>query len=64
MAKLTDNPLIGLIMLIIGIAFLLVAAACYFLAYEFGLIISVISSFILILTGGILHFYTDSSPAG
>jgi len=59
MVRFTINPLTGLLILIIGIAFIVVAAVLFFLGIVNGMIISVISSLILIIAGSIIYFAGD-----
>jgi hypothetical protein len=61
MADLTKYSLIGIIILIIGLIFLLVAAALFFIGTGFELMTSLVSSFILILIGAICYFYGEGS---
>ncbi len=56
MAGFSINPLTGLLILIIGIAFIVVAAVLFLVGNINGMFIGAISSFILIIAGSIIYF--------
>jgi hypothetical protein len=63
MAGFNFNPLTGLLIIIIGIAFI-VAASALFLTGNIGwMFISVISSFILIIVGSIIYFAGETAES-
>jgi hypothetical protein len=63
MAGFNFNPLTGLLIIIIGIAFIVAASALFLIGNIGWMFISVISSFILIIAGSIIYFAEETTES-
>jgi hypothetical protein len=55
------DPLTGLLILIIGIAFIIIAAVLFLVGITVGMFVSAIVSFILIVAGSIIYFSGETN---
>ncbi|HTY16046.1 MAG TPA: hypothetical protein VMC42_10125 [Methanoregulaceae archaeon] len=55
------DPLTGLLILIVGIAFIIISSVLFLIGMTVGMFISAIVSFILIVTGSIIYFSGETS---
>jgi hypothetical protein len=55
------DPLTGLLILIIGIAFIIIASVLFLVGITVGMLVSAMVSFILIIAGSIIYFSGETS---
>ena len=63
MHGLSVEPLTGLLILIIGIAFIIIASVLFLVGFTIGMFISAIVSFILIVAGSIIYFSGETNES-
>jgi hypothetical protein len=63
MHGLSVDPLTGLLILIVGIAFIIIAAVFFLVGITVGMVVSAIVSFILIVAGGIIYFSGETGES-
>lgn len=63
MQGLSVDPLTGLLILIVGIVFIIIAAALFLIGNIEGMLISTIASFLLIVAGSIIYFSGEPSES-